>query len=458
MRTVIPLFILAIALCIIAFTFTGEAEGLGPVPNADPSRVGKDIRYLASDELEGRRVTTPGAEKAALYIAKSLEESGLQPGDTVNGDYYQEFEIPEGVPISGYKPELANAGPSPSIDLVLENRKTSNVVGIIPGSDPMLSHEWVIIGAHYDHLGIVTDQSGVTQIYNGADDNASGVAGILEVARMFKDSGIKPLRSILFISFTGEEFGAIGSSYYIQNPLVPMADTVAMINLDMVGRIRTGENGVLTCSIDGLGDAREWSEIVPKISPDTKIEFNLLQNPLVGGDYIPFLQAKVPTLNFFSGVHENYHQPSDDADLINFDGEASMLGGVFQTLVNTTNYPGRLTFMETMTPSKPPSGMPSYKVYLGTIPDFSKTDGGFWISGVAPGSPAEAAGLLGGDQILMVGEFPITSIYDYTNALGAFEPGDAAEIIVSRNGEEMHFTVTFASRDQSGNGHAGKPE
>jgi len=352
-----------------------------------------------------------------------------------------------GMPIEGVTVLL-------TVNLEKELATTWNVAGILPGSDEILKDEYVIIGAHYDHIGwgdfASKYQGEERQIHNGADDNASGTAGVLELARMFASQPRSPARSILFICFTAEEIGGLGSIAYMSSPLVPLERTSAMINMDMIGRVSAGEDGSLFCTIQGLGSAKEWSEIVPDVTPDGLVSLILSPDPIGGSDYIQFMPGGVPVLNFFSGLHDDYHQPTDDADRINYAGMVSIVEAVYEIASEVSGYAHMLTRAQPEEPV-PASGDAdsgiTYEVYLGTVPDFARTEGGFWIAGVREGSPAEEGGLMPGDQILKLGGYDVSDIYNYTWALGQFKPGDTVEIVVMRDGEELTLTVTFAARE-----------
>ncbi len=347
---------------------------------------------------------------------------------------------------------LENINISLAVDLEREYTETRNVVGILPGSDPVLKDEWVIVGAHFDHIGLGFEGRYYGEIHNGADDNASGTTGLLELARLFASSPEPPGRSILFIAFSAEELGLLGSSAYLDDPIVPIENTSAMINMDMIGRVGPDEEGVMHCAIHGTGSAPEWEEIISDITPDGEVEFRALSDPIGGGDYLTFYLAEIPVINFFSGIHDDYNRPSDDADRINYEGLRSVIGGVYDVVEQVANRDAKLTFQEwdvqSGSISTDVSSTGTYGVYLGTIPDFESTVDGFFIVGVTPGSPAEAGGLMGGDRIIRLGDFDVTDIYSYSYALGEYEPGDTIGIVVLRDGIEITLNVTFGSREE----------
>ncbi len=403
-------------------------------------------------------------ELASLERAMPFNESGLpivQISQEVAGVLWSNM----GAPLAMYQSEmdrhmmpfgtlLEGVHVSLGVDLEREQVRTWNVAGILPGSDPALREEYVVVGAHYDHIGwgeILSKYEGEDrQIHNGADDNASGTSGVLELARMFVSSPKRPSRSILFICFTGEEMGLLGSGAYVRHPLVPLERTSAMLNMDMIGRAGSGEGGEMICIVNGVGSSDEWSEIVPERTPDGELELISTPDPIGGSDYVPFLLEEIPILFFITGIHDDYHRPTDDADRINYEGMASVIETVYEIAWEITERPDMMAFHRVEQPimSGSDEGGPSFTVYLGTVPDFAHTEGGFWIADVREGSPAEEAGLMAGDRILGIDEYEVNDIYSYTYALGQFEPGDTAEITVIREGEELTLVVTFGAREE----------
>ena len=227
-----------------------------------------------------------------------------------------------------------------TVELKRENIVSSNVAGYIEGDSP----EWVIIGAHYDHLGVESVfDDGSMLFYPGADDNASGTAGVLELARLFSESPDMPGRNIMFICFTAEEIGQIGSAYYVENPLVPLDKTSAMVNMDMIGRV-VEVDGEPACTIQGENSASEWIEIIPERTPDNALRLLTQPNPIGGSDYIQFLNAGIPSINFFSSAHDDYHKPTDTPDKINFAGMVSVVEAVYEIGMNIADWPEMLTF------------------------------------------------------------------------------------------------------------------
>lgn len=357
--------------------------------------------------------------------------------------------------------EAAEAGGVAEIDAALEPRmvEVRNVVAEIPGVDPTLGREVVVVGAHFDHLGQGGDGSldpDSHDVHNGADDNASGTAALLEVARRLATSGNRPSRTILFLAFTGEEKGLWGSGHYVNDPLFPLENTVTMINMDMVGRLR--EN---TLTVYGTGTAEEFPGFLEEVNQAQPEPFVLASIPDGFGpsDHSSFYGEDVPVLMLFTNTHEDYHRPEDDWDLINGEGLERVAGfaadltGALAGSVSAQ--PLAVTFLEGA--GNPHGGMaaaaeegapPSrgYGAYFGTIPDMTPQDFGVRITGVREESPAEKAGLQGGDVIVELGGKEITDLYAYTYALQEHKPGDEVVVVVVRGGERLSLTATLGQR------------
>jgi aminopeptidase YwaD len=326
-----------------------------------------------------------------------------------------------------------------------------NVVAVIPGSDPALRGEYVIVGAHYDHLGMGGEGSldpDVRAVHNGADDNASGTAGILDIARRLVQ-GPRPARSVLFIAFTGEEKGLWGSARFVAEPTVDLGKAVAMINLDMIGRLT--EN---TVTVYGTGTAQEWETVANAANAKLATPLKLAFSPDGYGpsDQASFAAAGIPVLHFFTNTHTDYHRPSDDWEKIDADGLGridEVVTGIVRTISGT---PGtvatNLTRIRQERPAAPAAGGPSsgYGPYFGTIPDMTPRDFGLRINGVREGGPAERAGLKAGDVIVEFDGKPIADIYAYTYALREKKPGDAVKVVVERAGARLTFNAVLGER------------
>jgi len=327
-----------------------------------------------------------------------------------------------------------------------------NVAALLPGGDPDLRHEYVIVGAHYDHLGLGGEGSlapDVREVHNGADDNASGTAAVVEIARRLS-GGAKLDRSVLFLAFTGEERGLWGSAHFVAEPTVDLERTVAMLNLDMVGRV---DDDAVT--IFGFGTAPEWDAIVDAANATIADPLRIAKAPDGYGpsDHASFYGEGIPVLHLFSNTHADYHRPSDDWSRINEDGVeriADLTASVIRRLATTTGGAAvTLTPVEQQPhvasgPSSSTSG--GYGPYLGSIPDMTPRDDGLRLTGVREGSPAEQGGLRGGDVVVEFGGREISDIYSYTYALRDHQPGDEVEIVVVREGERVRLHVVLGER------------
>jgi hypothetical protein len=377
---------------------------------------------------------------------------------TVDSETRAALSVPV-VVVSGAHADAVRAASEEEADVrlvtsVSETRVDArNVVGLIRGSDPALRDELVIVGAHYDHLGRGGEGSldpDSRDIHNGADDNASGTAALIEVARHLSE-GPAPARSILLIAFTGEERGLWGSAHFVAQPTVDMSSAVAMLNLDMVGRV---ENDALT--VFGFGTASEWDAIVDEANAAMSAPLAVAKAPDGYGpsDHASFYGAGIPVLHFFSNTHADYHRPSDDWDKINGDGLArvtALTAAVSQRLAEGGESSVTLTAIEQERPAAPTASSSSssssgYGPYLGTIPDMTPRDFGLRLTGVREGSPAEEAGLRPGDVVVEFDGREVGDIYAYTYALRDKKPGDVVEIVVERGGERVRVTAVLGER------------
>ncbi len=320
--------------------------------------------------------------------------------------------------------------------------EVKNVVAVMEGSGP-LADETIVIGAHYDHLGRGEEGTllaGSKEIHNGADDNASGTAVLLDVARRL--AGKKLPRRIVLIAFTGEERGLLGSGHYIHNALFPLSKTVAMLNMDMVGRLKNDE-----LIVYGTGTAKEFDALVTKINGRDPFHFTIKREP--GGfgpsDHASFYAAKIPVFHFFTGLHNDYHRPSDDIDKLNIEGMRRIGEFVTEFALDIANEPkppeyaqvGREMF------GRGGSEKKGARPYFGSIPDLGSRDEGYALQGVAKDGPADKGGLQAGDIIIGLAENKIGNLDDFDSALRKFKGGDTVEITVKRAGEEKKFKVTL---------------
>ncbi len=327
---------------------------------------------------------------------------------------------------------------------VKELEKTSwNVAGYIEGNDAQLKNEYVVIGAHFDHLGYGETGSlyrgSEKLIHNGADDNASGTTGVLELAEKFSSFKNQIKRSIIFVTFSGEELGLLGSNYFVNNSPVLSNQMITMINMDMIGRLDNEKKLI----VYGTGTSKDWKDLLNnKNTYDFKLTFN--DEGYGPSDHSSFYGKQIPVLFFFTGTHPDYHRPSDDADKINFAGEENVVNYVYDIASIIIDKESKPSYVNV--PRKESENIGSWKVYVGTIPDYSTNVDGFKLSGVSEGSPAQKGGLKGGDIMIKFGGRKITNIYDYVYALKEFVPGDAVDVVVLRDGNEITFNLVLGAR------------
>ena len=324
-------------------------------------------------------------------------------------------------------------------DVVRREVSAYNVIGMLEGSNPILKNEVIIIGAHYDHLGRGGEGSGSLaprsgDIHYGADDNASGTAGVLELARIFSKQ--KPKRTILFMTFSGEEEGLLGSNYYVNHPLLPLANTVAMINMDMIGRMKDGH-----LIVGGVGTAKEWRELM---AAEKQFQLTLNEDGFGPSDHSSFYAKQIPVLFFWTGTHNDYHKPSDTFDKINYDDEARILELVARLVNHLDAADKRVTYTTAKSDATPRIG--GFRVYLGTIPNYADTNDGLLLDGVRDDSPAAKAGLKAGDRIVKIGNRDIQNVYDYTYALGEMKAGEEYVLEIMRATVRLTLKIKPESR------------
>lgn len=386
------------------------------------------IAVLASDEFEGRGTGSEGERKAAAWIAGKFETIGLAPkGDS---SWYQTYKnIPK-------SPMQIHHGDTSSIGMgLVKEITTRNVIGYLDNK----AASTVIIGAHYDHLGYGDENSlwtGEKAIHNGADDNASGVAGLLELAKWL---ALKPLNTTghnyLFIAFSGEEKGLWGSNYFTKHPTIDLKTAAYMLNMDMIGRM----NSDRALAINGVGTSPEWMKVIPNIKVDN-LKIVTSESGTGPSDHTSFYNSNIPALHFFTGQHEDYHKPSDDAAKINYEGLASVVNFI-KHLIVVLDSKGQLTF--TKTKEEEQASASDFKVTLGVMPDYLYNERGLRVDGVKEDRPGHKAGLIKGDIIIQLGSYNITDIYAYMEALGKFEKGQTTDCKILRNGEEMTLKVVW---------------
>ncbi len=389
-------------------------------------RIQSHLAFLAADALVGRGVGTAGLDSAALYIADAFSHAGLAPAGT--DGYFQPFVIDESATAA------AHAG--------VANVPVQNVIGVVPGRG-RLAGQAVVIGAHYDHLGLGgfgsldPDSTGV--VHNGADDNASGTAAVIETARLVSGRRADDVRTIVFIAFTAEELGLIGSTHYVKYPVYPAESTLAMINFDMVGRLRDGK--VLAI---GTGSAKEIASLLEDVNASHGLAVMPVEDPWGRSDHTSFYSESIPVVHFFTDTHEDYHRTTDDWQKIDIDGIAQVVDFAADLVWSLATRERALTYVN-MPPPKPAVGG-GYGAYLGTVPDMSESPGGVRFTAIRAGSPAEAAGLRKGDILVQLGDHEVTDLQAMTNALRAHKPGDVVTLVVLRDGERIETVATLGRR------------
>ena len=393
---------------------------LAPVFNAD--RMLDCVTYLAGDELKGRGLGTAGIDQAANYIAKHFKKASLKPGGD-NGSYFQTWE-----------------------DVVDENNNKApvkNVIAVLPGTKKGWEQQSVVVCAHYDHLGLGwpdVREGNKGKIHNGADDNASGIAVMLELASLLGKT-LKPDRSIVFVAFTAEENGLRGSKYYVKHAnQYPVNKIIGALNLDTVGRLGNNKLLVLNSST-----ANEWKFIFIGAGYVTGVESEMVTQELDASDQMSFIEAGIPAVQFFSGPNKDYHRPTDTVDKIDAAGMVKVATFVREAILYLAAREEPLTF-KGKTSSKPTKRQGGRKASTGTMPDFAFSGEGVKVGRISADSPAEKAGLQKGDIIVKLGEYNVKNLTEYSNALKTYNPGDEVALTYIRDGKEFSTKIKLAAR------------
>ena len=432
LRVLLPALALGVALggCIPRNPFRSRKKS-PPVGLVDVERIRSDVAWLSDDAREGRGTGTAGNDSAATWIAARYRELGIAPG--VPG-YLQDFTAS-----SAIAAHAGGTGAGPGLP-------TRNVVAMIPGADPALRGQWLVLGAHFDHLGRSTSGAADPQagdaIRNGADDNASGTAAVLELARMLRRRPLR--RSVLFVHFSGEELGLLGSQHFVAHSPVPLDSVQAMLNFDMVGRLTNDK-----LLVYGVATAAELPAIVAGANARGKppLDVSAIGDGFGPSDHSSFYARNIPVLHFFTNVHEDYHKATDDVAKLNAEGEARVIDLAWRVVRELGDREERLAFKRGAAPPATAGSRPGTGVWLGSVPDMAAGDAkGLRLSGVTPGSPAEQAGLQAGDVIVEFDGKPVTDLYSYSDALYAKKPGDVVKVVAVRAGERREFTVTLGRR------------
>lgn len=391
------------------------------------------IAVLTDEKLKGRGFGTPELDQAADYIAAQFRAAGLTPGAD-DGTFFQSF------PAHGGKPA--------------QKVTLKNVIGFIPGTNADRADQSVVVCAHYDHLGLGwpdVHAGDAGKIHNGADDNASGVAVLIELAKHLNQN-LKPQRNIVFIAFSAEEAGLLGSKYYVAKAQkFPAKKTIGVLNLDTVGRLRSKPILVL-----GAESAREWPHVFRGIGFVSGIQSQMVKEKLDASDQTSFLQLGVPAVQLFSGPHADYHRPTDDIEKIDAAGLVKVASFTKEAVIFLAEREEPLTFTGSAGrghsaghPSgKPGGGKPggSRRASLGTMPDFGYSGAGVKVGGVSPESPAARAGIQVGDVLKQLGDVEIKSLADLATALKKHQPGDEVAVVFERDGKTLQARAKLTSR------------
>lgn len=386
----------------------------------------RHITFLASDKLEGRGTGTSGEKAAAEYLAAEFKSLGLSYCGNMN-TYMQEFKF------------RAAKDPHGGVDSNAAELITRNVLGFLDNQ----SNQTIIIGAHFDHLGLGHDGNSLDpeakgKVHNGADDNASGVAGLLELARVFSGNKQKENVNYLFIAFSGEEHGLFGSKFYADHPCIPSEKIKLMLNMDMIGRLDSVSKKLM---VYGVGTSPPLVSLLEGVRQTTGGHLKLVTDSSGIGpsDHTSFYLKNIPVLHFFTGQHTDYHKPSDDTDKINLAGEEEVLRYIYLVL-ELISAEKNLVFTPTRNPKQ---DTPSFKVTLGIMPDYTFEGPGVRIDAVTKGKPASNAGLQKGDVVVGIGDLETGDMHSYMKALGKFSKGEKTRVTFLREGSRQVFDLQF---------------
>ena len=402
-----------VGLVLLAGVFTGIGAPSAQAGAVESLR--RDVETLSSPAFEGRGVGTKGIEKAREYVESRFREVGLVPLGTEG--YAQPFPGPKGTTLV-------------------------NLIGVLGKPD---GSRYVIVGAHYDHLGFgQPGEADYGKMFPGADDNASGIATLLECARRLGEEDEKPLHPVVFIAFSGEEEGLLGSKYYVEHPRLPLSDCIAMVNLDTVGRL-FGKH----LFVFGTGTAEELKDIVRGVNAAFQFELDLPERDPGASDQVSFSRRGVPAVQIFSGAHADYHRPTDTPDKLDYEGMDRIADFTTELVWYLADRDKPLTFV-------PPGAAEAARqaagtgrqrrVSFGSIPDFSYSGQGVMVSGVIPGSPAEKAGLAEGDRIVKFAGVAVDDLRAFSDILKGLSPGEEVTVVFVRDGERHEAKTVVVER------------
>jgi len=396
----------------------------------DISSVGLDYSYSDSG-IQSLILRRDKAEEVLLKAGRSLKDIEKNLDNKTNSTF-----------------NFTNTTAIVESEVIEEQGESSNVIGIVEGAGPLLKDEYIVIGAHYDHIGYGqrnsrSEKDSIHEIHNGADDNASGVAGLIELAKYFSCRKNSLKRSLVFIAFSAEELGLLGASFYVDHPKVPVERTVAMINMDMIGRLTEDK-----LTVFGVGSSPEWTKLLQDSNDDYNFELSLNNSGFAPSDQSVFFAKEIPVLHFFTGLHKDYHTPGDDWEKTNPNGQKKVIQLISDLILNLSTEQKMIAFSNIKEPQKRST---KFNVYLGTIPDYSNQEDGVKLMGVRAGSPAEKAGLMDDDVIVQFDGKSIKNIYDYVYALSDSKAGIPTSLVVMRNYKPLSLIIIPEPKTQGSN-------
>lgn len=426
-------------------------------PTADESAIyAAQAEKLASSAAESAKELTSGTDGLLTYNGAGEDGSGRRIPvyfclrETIDGIIKpalgKDLATIEKEIDADLKPQskdLAGWSASGETNILRKETEAKNVIAVLEGEGP-LANETIVIGAHYDHLGLGGMGSlapWTTAIHNGADDNASGTSTLLEIATRLAQSGKKPRRRIVFMAFSGEERGLLGSVAYVKNPRFALESTIAMYNLDMVGRLKDNKLAVY-----GTGTAKHFDSMIEELSKKLGFTLTKYEGGFGQSDHSSFYSKKIPVLHFFTGTHPDYHRPSDDSDKLNIEGMRRVADIVVEIVQRTDATDARPEYVEI----KKFEGIASTsggerRASLGTMPDYNTKVEGVLLELIMPGGPAEKAGLKSGDVLIKLGDTKISNIDDFQSSLTKYKPGDKVKVRAKRGAEEVEVEATLGS-------------
>ena len=430
-------------------TYTHHSHLISKAINARER--GAKALLIVNGELEGEEEdllvkfgSVAGPENAGILVShvknKAVDAWLSREGKSLAR---QQSEIDE-----GYRPKSFSLSGeltiSLDVDIERKQAEVRNVAGYFPGD----SDEYVIIGAHYDHLGF-GDQNSLSpsrigEVHPGADDNASGTAGLIELARIFAGCRETLRRGVLFLAFAGEEIGLLGSSHWANHPTLPLNKAIAMINMDMIGRIRKSK-----VYVGGVGTGSTFGSLLEAASKNHHFRIDPAQTGYSSSDHTTFVGKRIPVLFFFSGLHSDYHKPTDTWQKIKGGNAADLLDMIAEVTANIQAAPDPPAFIEVDRPRRGggrSGGGGGYGPYFGSVPDFGEVESGVKFADIRPGSPAAKGGLEAGDILVQFGDKAIKNLYDFTYALRGSKVGDVVEVKVLREGQEVSTRVKLEQR------------